>query len=322
MSFATGFTKGFIRQSEMNQARREKEADREFTAKRDEESFERQKELVDYKAQLETRQQLLLNNISSSRRSSDKNSDKLSTAFAQLQAIGVDEENLRKIQSTDNTESITNITKMISDQYEAALEAGPTMAQEFRSNINQYLETGLVINPSENVEFEFQGEIFGTTQPGSAGLVFDERPVAPEKLEEVIKVEDYITREAARQASTEQTQLDSAKTTINSKQEKLDPETRAVAEEAMKVILHRRELLGTASEAWEENSDPTGLFQLFGTPNAEKLLDSLGTRVTLEQLSPVYGEDFGSGFGYDWSMVSEERLPDVKELLRRLNLYE
>lgn len=74
MGFAQGFTKGFIRQSEMNQARRESEADREFTAQRDTDAFERQKQLAAYESRLSLKQARLLDKLKGDRELADKNS--------------------------------------------------------------------------------------------------------------------------------------------------------------------------------------------------------------------------------------------------------
>jgi hypothetical protein len=318
VGFAAGFTKGFIRQSEMNQARREQEADREFTAKRDEEAFERQKQLADYQAKLETRQQMLLSGLASRRGAASKDASKISTDFAQLQAIGVDEENLQRIQSTNNPESISNITKMISDQYEAALEAGPQFAQEFRTNINQYLETGLVINPSEDVSFEFQGEIFDTTQPGSAGLVFDERPTAPAELTEIEKVEERVVRDTITAAKTDNSRINTAVTQLNKLKEQADPTERAALQYTEQVLLNRRELIEQATNFWSENQDPSAVFQLYGTQNTDAILESLGTRVKKTQLSPMFNQDYGKGANLDLSGVPDAYKPFVKTALDRL----
>jgi len=318
MSFWSGAAKAVGEISEERFRRQEQEKEREFTSERDKDTFERQKQLAKYQSDLETRQNLLVNRLSSSRGSAAKDSEKLSTSLAQLQAIGVDEENLQKIQSVSNSESVSNITKIISEQYEAALEAGPSFAQEFRANINQYLESGLVINPSEEVSFEFDGEVFETASPGSAGLVFDERPVAPAELAEIEKVEQRIVRDTITVAKTDSSRINTAVTQLNQLKEQANSTEREALRFTELVLLNRRELISQATNYWSENQDPSAIFQLYGTQNTDAILESLGTRVKKTQLSPMFNQDYGGGVSLDLSEVPDSYKPFVKTALDRL----
>lgn len=317
MGFFQGVAKAVGEISEENFTRRERQKDRDLQVQRDSDAFEREKQLAKYRSDLETRQALMLNNVKSSRSGSSGKSDQMAGDLAKLKAMGVSDENIQRIASTESPEAIGNITSMISDRYEQAAEISPSMAQEFRTNLNPLLAENLIINPSKEESFRIDGwdEVLTTTTPGG-GAVWLDPEVAPADASEVGRIEERIIARTQRLANSEAKKLNTALTEITGRMEGATGSQLALLESAADVLGKRLESVSAALES--EQFEP--LLQLYGTSPVDSTLEAFGGTVRKEQLDPAFNEEYEPMQPFDFEGRSEAETEALQLLFRRLNL--
>lgn len=328
MGFFQGMARAVGEISQENFARKEKEKDRELSRERDEKQFERQKELAEMQARLQLKNQVSLAGIKSRRSSGSGSTKSITGNMAQLEAIGIDQSIISKVAGEiKSAEGLGRFSSMIMDSYEAAVEAGPVAVRQWKQNINQQIKDTLVIHPSKDVEFTIDGleDTFVRTEEGGLGVdLSGVRQAPPATPGDVDKVMDFIADQAETKAEVEKTKISSAINRVEGMMNRYRPKSDEYeqAEDMLKILYARQELVSKALQTFTEEGDAEGLFTVYGTPIIDQTLEEFSgdKQYRRSMLRGEYNKDYGEPMGWDFTGLTEERMQNANKGLIKLGL--
>lgn len=327
MSFWIGAAKAVGEISEENFTRREKEKDREFQTKRDSESFEREKQLLKYRSDLETRQNLLLSNLKKTRGGSSSDTEDYVAATSIL---------AQRLEGTEGSEEFISILETHPNLSVLAIEKIEEIEKDKDISLTpQEILDYIILAPGTQGEskvislmgedYEIPGErtsgFVGTGEGAFDNLSSEDIDLAEQTFESTMIEQAQTRLEELSQGGTPQGEAAEEYTEIQKMLNGLkssDDTTRILAEREL-VDRYGESVVGQFKTEMNENPYLKGIYR---SPSYRRFFTDSDLTPTTEEVQTVPFRQKLKTVADNWSSIPETRrnqllkeYPELKDFL-------